>query len=514
MVPLIQVFHIVVAHDIQPAGKGLRPLFPEVFRPSVPGVLRLVHAFRELIVQAAPEGADPVADRPGSVQPANLSRQPCRKVVSPVQPAAFRDFVARGPEDHAGMGTVPADKSGQILLPAVREILAVIAAAFGDSPGVKRFVENVHSQAVAGFDQRGGRRIMRRPDRVEARLLQLPDLSCFGFIQGNRAQQTVVVMEASSPQLDGLSIDPESPDGVGGHGPDSEQHLRFVDSLFSVLFEVGPEPAHVPDPDPDPVQVRGFRIPQFRIPYRQGNPGCLPASGAHVNHAFPGSGSLSRAFPDQENLRLGQAVFSGFVADLRLRFKKCAAVRDLPGIRENPVRCDMHPGSVHQEHAAVQPGPGIPPGIGLHARVDVHGNPVFSAERGQARQVDVERRVPVVLQPRSVPVHVHCRVHHRAVKLQSDTVVLPFLRNGEIFCVVAQPAGKVSHIGPGRGVRAYRRGNHSVVRQVHRDSRILLQHARRIQESPPERPVFIDSDAFHQIPSFCSGFRPDGSFTL
>ena len=83
------------------------------------------------------------------------------------------------------MGTVPPYKGRQVLFPAVREELAVIASALRDSPGVKRFVKHIHAQPVAGFNQRRGGRVMSGTDGVEAHFLQLPNLPGFRFIEGN-----------------------------------------------------------------------------------------------------------------------------------------------------------------------------------------------------------------------------------------------------------------------------------------------------------------------------------------
>ena len=93
----IKLFHIVVADDIQPVGEGLGSFFPKVLHSLVPGVLRLVHAPGQLVVQSAPEGADPVADRPGSVQIPDGFRQFFCQGISVVQSAALWNLISRGP---------------------------------------------------------------------------------------------------------------------------------------------------------------------------------------------------------------------------------------------------------------------------------------------------------------------------------------------------------------------------------------------------------------------------------
>ena len=499
VIPFIQVFHIVVADDVQSGGKGLRHLFPQVFRRFVPGVLGLVHPLRQLVVQAAPHGADSVADRPASVQAPDCLRQACRQDVSAVHAAALRNLVARGPDHHAGMAAVPAHKRGQVLLPVRREKLAVIPAALGGSPGVKGFVKNVHPQPVAGFDQRRGRRIVRGPDGVEPGFLQLPDLSFLRRVDGYRAQQPVVMVDAAALQLDRFPVDLQPPHRIRCNGPDPEQGFRLIRCFFLCLHEMGPHHAEVCHPGPDPVQVRVFRVPQPRLPDMEGNPCGLPAAGVDLHRLFPARGNLSVVFPHQEDLRLRQPVLRGIVPDPGFRFQEGISSCHFPGPGEDPVRLDMHPGAVQQPGAPVQPGSGVPPGIGLHARVDMDGDPVFRAEGDQVRQVHVKRRVAVVLRPCLAAVDLHRGVHHHPVKLQAHAFLLPLPGNLQGPGVIADPPGKVSHIRPGRGRRAHRGADHPVMGQPDHCPGIIPEHAEGIMESPPENPPVIHADLFHCV---------------
>ena len=221
MIPFIQAFHIVVADDVQSAGKRFRSFLPQEF-PFVSRVLGLVLSLCQAVIQPAPVGADSVAHRPCSVQPADGIRQPRSQQVSVVQASAFRYLIPRGPDNHAGMGPVPPDKCRQVLFPAFREELAVVPAPLRDSPGVKCFVKHIHSQPVACLNQRGGRRVVGGPDGIEAFFLQFPHFPGFRFIQGYGSQQSVVVVQASTLQLHRFSVDLQSPPGVGCNRPDSE----------------------------------------------------------------------------------------------------------------------------------------------------------------------------------------------------------------------------------------------------------------------------------------------------
>ena len=286
MILFIKIFHIVVADDVQPVGEGLGSFFPKVLHSLVPGVLHLVHAPGQRVVQSAPEGADPVADRPGSVQIPDGFRQFFRQGISVVQSAALWNLISRGPQNHARMGPVPANKSCQILFPVLRKKLAVVPAPLGNAPGVKGLVKNIHAKPVAGLNQRCRRRIVRCPDRVESALFQFPYFPCFRFIQGNRAKQPVVVVQASALQLDGLPVDPQSPHAVRGDGPDPEQHLGLVGRFCFVFLKMCPEPSDVCHPRRHAVKVRMLRVPKQRFRYVDGDPCRSAAPGVHLNNPF------------------------------------------------------------------------------------------------------------------------------------------------------------------------------------------------------------------------------------
>ena len=94
MILLIQAFHIVVSDNVQAVDKRFGSVLPQEI-PIAFRVLGLILPFCQLVIQAAPEGTDPVADRPGTVEAADGIRQTSGPQVTFVQPAAFRDFISR-----------------------------------------------------------------------------------------------------------------------------------------------------------------------------------------------------------------------------------------------------------------------------------------------------------------------------------------------------------------------------------------------------------------------------------
>ena len=304
-------------------------------------------------------------------------------------------------------------------------------------------------------------------------------------------------MHAAALQLHGFSVDLQASHRVGRDRPDPGQHFRLVCRLCILFLKMRPESAGVRYPDFDPVQVRMLRVPENRIRNGQRNPCRFPAPGAHMDDPFRGGGDLTGILTDQYHLCLRQPVFRLFIADLRFGFQEGIPVRHFPGIGKNAVRCDMHLRPVQEKNASVQPGARIPPGIRLHAGIDVDRNPVLFPVGNPVRQIRVERRVSVMLHAYFGSVDLHGSVHHRSVKQQSGTAVLPIRGDQKFPGIVAQSPGKVPHIRPGRSIRRYRRPDHPVMGQVHHRPGILLQHGIGIQESSSERPFFVNTDPFH-----------------
>ena len=375
------------------------------------------------------------------------------------------------------MGPVPADKGRQVLLPAVRKELAVIAAALRNAPGVKRLVKDIHSQPVTGFHQRCRGRIMGCPDGIESQFFQLLYLPGFGFIKGDRAQEPVVMMDAAALQFDGLSVNPQSTPGIRRNGPDTEERAAFIDGRDRIRLKMGAEFPEITYLHPDPVQVGLPGVPEFRVFHGKTDPGGFTGSGVDLDDLFCAGGFHACFFIRQDRLSLRKAVGAAVAPDLRPDLQIGNAVRDFLGKGIDSVRSEMDLRTVQEFNAAVQSGTGIPAGIGLHAGVDIDRNPVFGAVFCQAGQIHIERRISVMLHGGFAAVDLHRSIHHGPVDLQADTSVLPLTGNLHHLRIAGQSAGEVSHIRPGRSIRRDRSADHTVMGQADDGSRIRLQLA-------------------------------------
>ena len=83
------------------------------------------------------------------------------------------DLVADGIHHYTGVIIVFHHHRSQIPLPPGPEFLIrVVVGIFVDKPVVAKLVHHVHTQSVAGFQQRFGRGIVSAADGIEARFLQ------------------------------------------------------------------------------------------------------------------------------------------------------------------------------------------------------------------------------------------------------------------------------------------------------------------------------------------------------
>ena len=233
---IIFVLQIIVTHNIQSVCKGFGvPLPEQILCAAQVGILKaggFVASFQlrshKHIVQAIPEGTDPVGYRAARIQPADCFDQPDRKDIPVVQPCPLGDLVACRPDDHTGMTAVSSDKITQILFPVRLKELVIIARLLSHAPYVERLVEHIHSQPVTGFDQRRRGRIVGSPYRIKADLLKTFYLSGFGIIQAHNADHSVVMVKASALQLDFFSIDPKTMLHVSLYGTDTKQHFFLI----------------------------------------------------------------------------------------------------------------------------------------------------------------------------------------------------------------------------------------------------------------------------------------------
>lgn len=111
--------------------------------------------------------------------------------------------------------------------------------------------------------------------------------------------------------------------------------------------------------------------------------------------------------------------------------------------------------------------PGIPAGIGLHAGIDRHGNPVFLPVIERVSEIHRKGRISVVMTSQQTSVYRYGRVHHHTVKVEINLLPLPLCRDVQLLRVSGHPLGVVPHGRPRRRVRAHVALDHIVVGKVY-----------------------------------------------
>ena len=142
----------------------------------------------------------------------------------------FWNFIANAPEDNAGMISVAEHHRVDIALPPLFEIQVIVFQILGSFPHVERLIDHQHPEPIAGVQERGRRRIVATTDRVKTIRLHQFDPPLFGPINRNRTQHSIVMVQATAPQLERFAIDAKTPFRVYFDLPDPEVSRDPVDN--------------------------------------------------------------------------------------------------------------------------------------------------------------------------------------------------------------------------------------------------------------------------------------------
>src|SRR5205823_2344182 len=88
-----------------------------------------------------------------------------------------------------------------------------------------------HPEAITDVEQVRRGRVVRRADRVEAGCLEKLDLALLGSIRRDRAQRSVIMVDAAAVDLDPLAVELEANRAVPHQRPDPERGVDGVDDL-------------------------------------------------------------------------------------------------------------------------------------------------------------------------------------------------------------------------------------------------------------------------------------------
>nr|WP_263971996.1 hypothetical protein [Streptomyces resistomycificus] len=162
-----------------------------------------------------------------------------------VRGSGLDDLVADRVHDHAGMVEVLRHERVHVAFPPLRESARVVVTGLRDRPHVEQLVHDEHAESVARVEQGDAHRVVRGAYGVEAGCLERPHPPFGGVGEVGGAEDAVVVVDRTAAELDGLAVDPQAADRVGGDGADTEVCGCLVDRAAVVveahgrLVEVG-----------------------------------------------------------------------------------------------------------------------------------------------------------------------------------------------------------------------------------------------------------------------------------
>ena len=136
MVGKVPVLHVVIAHNVHGRGHALGAVRPDFV--GVAGFSVLSQRFPcpalqflgVLVIQAVPQGAQGQQHRPGAVRERTFSASRWGDQISVSRAGPLEDLIANGPENDAGVVSVPQHKGFYIPLPPLVEELVVAVGRF------------------------------------------------------------------------------------------------------------------------------------------------------------------------------------------------------------------------------------------------------------------------------------------------------------------------------------------------------------------------------------------------
>src|SRR5205085_1487230 len=111
------------------------------------------------------------------------------------------------------------------------KIEVIVVRVLSLAPHVKGFINDHHTEPVAGIQECGRRRVVSEPQRVVPAGFQQFDAPLFGSIVSTRSERAVVVMQASAFELEWLAVQKKAPPRVERDSADTELCLQPVGQL-------------------------------------------------------------------------------------------------------------------------------------------------------------------------------------------------------------------------------------------------------------------------------------------
>ena len=446
------------------AGKGIHHLLLHIAGHGVHllGTLRVIHrlvVFLPLVLHMLlhvighrQEAADSIGHIAGGIQLMEGVHQLFVHFMSGGA-ANLGNLVAGGVQHHTGMIVILAHHARHLILPDKREIQGKIVGVLLLAPHVRQLVHDQNAQFVASPQHGLGGRVMGAADAVEARFLQFQQAEFFRRLQGGRADDAVVMMDAGAPQLDGFAVDAQALFGGKGQSAQADAFFVFVQKLTS----------GVPHCQPKRVQERMLRRPQPHIGQAAVHfSGGIPIQDMRLLLCADHPVAVQQ-FHGHGNSGFGILCVLHLISHADFR----RALLGGEGGQPHTVGFKGLPAAFPEDHIPVDAAAGIPAGSKLLIdRNDLEGILLVKSER--AAHIDEEAAVAVLMAGQQAIVQIHQRLGHDAFKLDQDGFFHPLGRSFKLLGVGIGLGRIIARLILARTVFVPRLQDHRVLGQRHR----------------------------------------------
>ena len=317
------------------------------------------------------------------------------------------EVVSYGIKDDAGVIPRHEDRRTNRRLPGVCKRLGGVALIAGHVPIVKQIQQHIHAVAVTCCEELLRRRIMGRPNSVEACLLHAENAAVFGLFASGSAKETIVVVNAPAPKNRAVSVEKQTAFAPLQQA-DTKIELDRVQRL--AVRHIG---------DTHGVEVGSGVGPEERFRDGEETVGAIPLHDAIllVENLDADVGTLRTAF--------GADTDFGGLGRCTLRHHRHIFLRNGAALRPNT---DID--------RAVNSRAGIPPGVRKIRVVHANFQCVLLPRPDQFRHVEGEGRITAGMGTGGRTVHSDFRAGIDPVKAEHDVLAGPIFRNVQFSSII------------------------------------------------------------------------------
>ena len=350
-----------------------------------------------------------VGHKAGVVQLTDLVRQLLAPLGIKFVPC-LGNLISDGVENHTGMIVVFSHKVGNVMLPPLCHVRAVIKVHLGGGPHIRELIHHIHTQLVAGLQKPSAHGIVGAADRVVSGLLQglYTELRRMGEFCCSR--HTVVVVDTAAPQVDHLAVYAETMFSVQLKGADTKGSDLLIHRILALadIGAISVKIGMILVPERRILHINFLLIGLFRV--LLGGNGHLIGS-HHISirvHQLCHQHDISHT---DAGVLDGRSYPNDGLAILHFLRGELYAIGD-----------QMQPVGDHQIHIAVDTAAGVPAAAGhavLHDNLDIVG----LCEAHISGSVNIEVAISVRAFPRVGSVDIHESILVYTLKLQPDVLI-------------------------------------------------------------------------------------------